>query len=808
MPRIHPAPLPPFEREPDPGLQRPVSVAALYDAPGAAEGIPIGDYVAALRRYWWLMLVTTVLALGVAAWRLSREVPMYAAGASVRLVNARQEIVGNLANPASDGWSGYYTDPILSQIQLLRSRAVAADVVDSLGLRLRPERPEFPQRVLQGVQVEHSQRPDTLRLEFGPAGVRARTSTARAQARFGEPFAVGGVRMTVTGPPGVSSALFRIVPHEQAVHEIQGGVQAQPRELTNVIDISYTSYDPYLATRVVNAAAHSFQALNAESAKQRSRRRRIFLREQLRSTDSMLVEAQFALSGFRKGVQAFSSREKFAATQEGLTNLTLRRDEVEQERRVYTALAAQLAAGRGRGGDEEVAALAASPQISNNVGILRLHEQLIRYQTARDSLTSGPWSTAQAHPDVQRIDSLIVSARGRLVRAVAARTAALASQIAVMDRVLASDAARMRVLPDAEAEEARLTGQVSTLQKLVDDLLLEQQRARMDEAVESGQVEIVDEAVVPGGPLGTGTRRRFLFALLAGLALGGAGAVVLDRMNSALVRREDVEESLGLPALAVIPRIGDGGRPTARKVLSRRMQLPPDPAASLVTVTDQHSASSQAYRKLRTHLIFSGGGSRPRMLMVTSAAAAEGKSTVSSNLAVTFAQQGLRVVLVDCDLRRARLHTLFEVTRVPGVTDVLQGNVSVEEVTRPSKVEGLSIVPSGKLVPDASELLGGAVMTRMLSDLAAAFDLVLVDTPPVLAAADAEILGVQVDAVLLVVRAGKTERQSAQYAVRQLRALGARMVGVVLNDPDQKVQNYGRYGYYYDYYGHPPEEGE
>jgi succinoglycan biosynthesis transport protein ExoP len=773
---------------------------------GGGEGVPLREYFGAIRRYLWLVLASAALTVGVAAWRLHGEVPLYFTSASVRLVDVKQALAGDLSNPASDALQGYYTDPVLSQIQFLRSRAVAARVVDTLGLRLTARRPGFPYRVLRDVRVpDLVPGGDSLSLVFSDRQVAARYGGVSAAAPYGLPLTVGGITFTVTGRPGVPSATFVVGARDDAINAVLAGLQARPRELTNFVDIGYTAADPAVAQRVVNATAEAFRDLNAQSAKQQSHRRRMFVEEQLRSTDSLLVVAQYALSAFRKGVQAFSPREKFGATQAGLSNLQIRRQDLQLELGVYRQMADRLNTGDERG-DQALAALASSQQVVNNNGIVSLYDQLLRYQTMLDSATSGNWGAAARNPDVMRVDTLRRSARNRLKAAVEARFTALQAQIAALDQLMAADQASIAGLPDAEAEETRLSRQVETLQKLVDDLLLEKQKARIDEAVQQGQVEIVDQAALPGAPMGKGLRQKLFFALLVGLMLGAGGALVLDRLNTSITRREDVEDLLHVPALGIIPRIeaADADRkpglrvPRRRRIPVRASEEQGQPA--LVTLNDLHSSGSQAYRKLRTHLLFSAGGPQLRTVVVTSAGAAEGKSTLCSNLAVTFAQQHLRVLLLDCDLRRSRLHEVFGVPRVPGLPEVLGGQAPVDEAIRETGVEGLWLLPAGRLTPNTTELLGGAAMQQLLDGLAGRFDLILIDTPPVMAAADAEVLGVQADAVVLVVRAGQTERAAARYAVQQLRALGARVVGAVLNDPDDKIADYGNSAYYYDYY--------
>jgi polysaccharide biosynthesis transport protein len=805
-----PVPLPRSAPEPpEPPLLR--SDPAAPGEPGEpGEGLPLAEYLGALRRHLWLVAAAVALSVGWAAYRLFQEPPRYTAASAVQLVNARQSLAGEIGTGAADQLPGWYTDPILSQIQVLRSRAVAQAVVDSLGLRLRAVGDDpFPYAALAEVRVSSAARDgDTLHLAFASDRVVARLGGARAAAAYGEPLQLGVARLTFAErPAGVTSARMQVIPATDAIMWVTGSMAPVQRELTNVVDIQFTARDPILAQQAANAIAASFQHVSMRSAQTQSRRRRVFVEEQLQSTDQLLLQALRQLSAFRRGVRSMSPRETYRTTEAGLADLRLRRQALVAEKGIYDQMHRELEADRGREGAEQLAALAASPEVAANGGIAALYSQLTRYQNARDSVTTGRWSRAEGNPDVVQLDSLVSTYRGRLVRAVQARSDALRGQVAVLDEVMATDAQAMTGLPDAEAEEMRLSREVETLQTLVDELRREQQKARIDEAVEAGQVEIVDWALAPGVAVGVGARRRLLFALLVGLMLGGGGALVLDRLNTRLVRREDAEAALNLPVMAVIPRLGaPAERPRGFRLAGRWLPGRASTGAhSLVTAGDLQSAGSQAYRKLRTHLLFAQGGTPPRTLLITSPAASEGKTTVAANVAAAFAQQGMRVALVDGDLRRPRLHGVFGTPRTPGVSEVLQGEASLEEATRPTQVDGLHLIPAGRLVSQVSELLGGAAMGRLVRELGARYDLVILDTPPVLAAADAEILGAQADAVLMVVRAGQSERPAAAYAAQQLRAVGARLVGAVLNDPETKVPGHGGYGYYYEYYADRPE---
>ncbi|HET7549959.1 MAG TPA: polysaccharide biosynthesis tyrosine autokinase, partial [Gemmatimonadaceae bacterium] len=362
-----------------------------------------------------------------------------------------------------------------------------------------------------------------------------------------------------------------------------------------------------------------------------------------------------------------------------------------------------------------------------------------------------------------------------------------------------------------QASEARLRQRVDATRKVADQLREEYQKARIAEAVEAGQVEIIDMAPLPARPIGRGPLFKLALGLIVGLMLGSGAAFLKENLNTSIRRRDELEAILHVPGLAIIPQIlppNGAGRLSLRNI---RLPLPGlgngknghyrnGNGTALVSATNVRSTGAEAFRTLRTSLIFSQAVQSLRTIVITSPSPQDGKTTTAANLAVTFAQQGMRVALVDCDLRRARLHNVFKIPREPGLTQVMMEQASIDEVIQPTMVDGLAFIPAGALPPNPSELLGGPRMKAVLEALEERFDVILLDTPPVHVAADSMILGRGADGVLLVVRAGATQRDSAQDAIQRLTTVGARVVGAVLNDPDHKVPQYGGY-YYYDYYG-------
>lgn len=481
----------------------------------------------------------------------------------------------------------------------------------------------------------------------------------------------------------------------------------------------------------------------------------------------------------------------------------MRRAELDAEKRSYERLLAQ---GRASGANaaSSLRVLVSSPGIGSNPVVQQLYGQLTEYEKKRDDLLSA--GAAESNPDVLTLNELIPETRTRIVDAVRSHVLALDSRIEALDRLRASGSSQIAAAPAAEAEEVQLAQQVQTVQKMADQLQEELQKAKMAEAVEAGQIEIVDLVENPGYQIPNGRSRKLGLGILLGLVLGFGASMVLESLNDSIRRRSDIEKLLKVPGLAVIPSLpsGKGARNIVQRALPRRTSngrgSPLGDQGELVTVTDVRSSAAEAYRTLRTNLMFSQAVQTLRTVVITSASPGEGKTTTAANLAVSFAQQGMRVLLVDCDLRRARLHKLFDLPREPGLTDLILGDGDVEQLARVTDVTGLYVLPAGQLPPNPAELLGSDATRRVLAGLAEAYDMIIIDTPPLLAASDAAILATIADGVIVVLRAGATESAAAQQAMQQLNAVGARIVGAVLNDPDAQVPRYGAY-YRYDYAG-------
>lgn len=792
----------------------------------ASGSVSLGHVLGVLRRRHRLVLALTLLGVMVGAFLVYNAPATYQAQAVFRLAGERRALTGQIESPTPE--LGRTADPLQSLTQLVYSRSVLGEVVDSLGMRLRSATPELGTSQLEDVRVEPQATSDTILVTFYQNGVKAKLRFREARAPYGQVLNLGAVRFSVPSVPDVPTASLYVVPREMAIDNLLSGIFVNQRLGTDIVDVKYMSPSPRTAQQVVNTTVQAFQRLNILSAKQKSQRRRAFLEGQLKQTDSMLARAQGELAAFRSRQQLASSQDALAAQQTAMLALDARRAELEADRSTFGTLQAQLKRGGEAGEGEALRALASSPALAHNPTVGDYYQRLNLYQYRLDSMTTGPWRAAATNPDLIQLKSLIGTTKRELRQAVASHVTTLDAHIGSLRNLRARSGASLQLLPAMAEQEALLTGRVQSLTSTSDEVRRDYQKARMAEEVEAGDVEIVNLADSPYAPVWATAPLKLGLGLLLGLLLGTGAAFMLEAMNTSIRKPEDLELALNVPGLAVIPRLTTGSLPSQRRLggLLRPgkkavLDSKNSTAAALGSTAQPFSVGIEAFRMLRTSLLWCEQGDGMKTLVVTSAAPGEGKTITAANLSVTFAYDGLRVLLIDCDVRRPRQHGLFQVPRSPGLMELLMpSNASgdgvhslsfnpgmartesgrpITDVIRSTNVRGLSLLTCGALPTNASNLLSGVRMRVLLQELAKAFDLVILDTPPVLATADAGILASIADGVLLVVRAGQTDREAAKRAHQQLTNVGARIVGTVLNDPGGEVSQFGDYYYPYDY---------
>ena len=295
----------------------------------------------------------------------------------------------------------------------------------------------------------------------------------------------------------------------------------------------------------------------------------------------------------------------------------------------------------------------------------------------------------------------------------------------------------------------------------------------------------------------TAGQTNLLLGAILGLILGVGAAFFLEYLDRTLRTSADVEMLLSIPVLGIIPRLRK--IPAESEAEDRHSHLP------LLVALDPLDPAAEAYRNLRMNLMFMSTEDKPiRTLLISSPGPNEGKSTTSINFAVMLAQQGERVLLVDADIRRPAIHRAMDVLREPGLTDLLIGAVEIREAVRPNVLPNLDVLPSGPFPRNPSELLNSRKMQQLLRDFEGTYNHIILDSSPILAVTDSAILGTHADGLVLVLRSGETEQRAAERAVDQVRRVGVRVFGAVLNEVGSSTVEESYYmQYYYSY--HPQQ---
>ena len=409
------------------------------------------------------------------------------------------------------------------------------------------------------------------------------------------------------------------------------------------------------------------------------------------------------------------------------------------------------------------------------------------------------------HPAVKKADEKIALSRSHLLSEIKNIQGAVQRDLSIIERQENGEAslyegARKKAveLNLKELEFHRLDRMRAQNEKLYAVLLEQMKEADLRRMMNTNNIRLVDSAQEPKEPIAPRVSVNVSIALLIGLVLGLALAILREQLDNTLKTPEDIEQRLGVTFLGLLPDIVDEsvlkGAPKRR---SPRRATPSQLAPELLVHERPTSGIAEAARSLRTNLMFMNPDEPYKRLLVTSAAPAEGKTTVAVSIAISLAQGGQKVCIIDCDLRRPRLHRIFDRAGDVGLMNVILGEATVDEVAKPTIVPNLYCIPCGPIPPNSADVVSSDKFRRLLDDISARFDRIVLDSPPVIAVTDSAIASTLVDGVVFVVRAFKTSINLCRSGLRTLQDVDAPIAGAVLNAVNLNRHEYNYYHYYY-----------
>ena len=582
---------------------------------------------------------------------------------------------------------------------------------------------------------------------------------------------------------------------------------------TSILEITATSTKPREAQDLANTTAEAYRDYNKSLRNSRVTEARRFIENQLKDVEARSRRTEAEIWAFREANRIVAPGAESSVLMSVFTQV---RGDIEKTRQQRTELESI---------QQRLAALdAASPTDrvfieTSNPAMQKLQGTLSELQLERNNLAV---EVTDRHPRLQAFDDRIREVRAEMRREVAAQIAMLRNREEFLNRQIGELQQKNRELPTLELSLQRLQREAKTNDDLLALLKTKHQEALIKEAEQIEEVSIVRPATEPDAPIGGDATNTMMVGAVLGLAIGLVLAFVRENLDTSIGTIEDVETYLGVPVLGVVPHIDS--RETVQRILERRpalAQIDPEALLShslLITHFDPKSPVAEAYRTLRTNIQFARMERSGKVLVVSSPTLQEGKTTTIVNLALTMAQSGQKTLLIGANMRRPSIHRFFGIEREPGlsnilvgsaqwrdcirtVADILMGRFEMEDIMAAPGLDNLHIIEAGPVPANPSELLSTPAMTGFLHSVRDVYDVILVDTPPILPVTDSAIVASQADGVVIVYQAGKVGRLVLKRAKVHVENVGGKVWGVVLNDVKTEIAGYTYTQYYTHYYG-------
>src|SRR5256886_1502044 len=588
---------------------------------------------------------------------------------------------------------------------------------------------------------------------------------------------------------------------------VKGSLRVSLVPNSRIIELHYRSPNKELAATVVNTLATTYVEQNFKTKFESTMQAADWLSKQL-------VDLQMKVETSQEKLVKYQKQHEILGIDEKQNIITSKLDELNKE--LTTAESGRMEKESVyqlvQSGDADTAAAAATSAdapapggatISSLLEKLREQQADLKIQVAQLSTQFGPSypKVAQMNNQMKEVDAQIQVEMKKIVSRVRSDYLTALQRETMLRAAMDKQKQEANKLNESAIEYSLLKRDVETNRTLYEGLLEKLKEAGVTAGLRSNNIRPVDEARVPMYPAEPNVPRNLSFALALGLTTSIGLAFLLEGIDNTVRTPEQAQALSGLPSLGLIPLGSKNG--VEASVRQRLAVASSKEVVELITQSRPQSQMAESYRALRTSLLLTSLGAPPKVILITSALPQEGKTTTSINTAIVLAQKGVRVLLIDADLRRPSIHKTLGTGPKTGLSNVLTGNATLQQATvRSSILPGLFILPAGTPPPNPAELLASSNMKDVLAELREQYDHIVVDTPPALSVTDAVVMSTRADAVVLVIRSGQTTKQALRRSRDLLMQVNARVAGVLLNAVDLTSPDYY---YYYEYqgkYGH------